>query len=334
MNPTAEGLMISSFKAFMNGIIDYAGLFPPADLSLDTSIQKYSRYRKDNDAWMLSRYIIPASRLAELNPYRETLFAEGNPFAFSVLGKGTETVSEYREHLQTLSDQIEQFHNEHGDRVTTDILEIKLPREAVFANDADLLADVYSETVSHLDQSADSPSQVFFEGFFEENWKKEIALILETMQDFNQNFEADTVQEAGFKLRCGGVEAHMFPSVEEVAFAVNTARRCNLAMKGTAGLHHPIRHYADSVQTKMHGFFNVFGGAMLSYAHDLTDEELVKVVRDEDPEHFSFTDEGFHWKDLTVSTDEISELREVALISFGSCSFDEPREDLRKLEIL
>lgn len=318
----------------MSGIIDYAGLFPPADLSLDTSIQKYSQYRKNDDAWMLSRYIIPASRLAELNPYKKNLFAEGEPFAFSVLGKGTETVSEYYEYLQALADQIEQFHEEHGDRVTTDILEIKLPREVVFANDADLLADVYSKTVEQLDRSNNLPSQVFFEGFFEENWKKDIGLMLETMQNFNQASEAQTVHQAGFKLRCGGVKAHMFPSVEEVAFALNTARQCNVAMKGTAGLHHPIRHYDDSVQTKMHGFFNVFGGAMLSYAHDLTDDELAAIVREEDPEHFSFTDEGFHWKDLTVSTHELSELREVALISFGSCSFDEPREDLQKLELL
>jgi hypothetical protein len=105
-------------------------------------------------------------------------------------------------------------------------------------------------------------------------------------------------------------------------------------MKCTAGLHHPIRHYADSVQTKMHGFFNVFGGAMLSYAHDLSDEQLMEVVREEDPEHFSFTSEGFQWKNFTVPVHEIAELRKSALVSFGSCSFDEPREDLEQLELL
>lgn len=326
--------MKPSFKAFMNGIIDYAGLFPPADLSLDTSIQKYSQYRKSDDNWMLSRFIIPASRLSELSPYGETLFQEGAPFAFSVLGKGTETVSEYREQLQVLGRWIEQFHSEHGDRVSTDILEIKLPREAVFANDADLLAELYSETAEQFNASEKLPSQVFVEGFFEENWKKEIGLIIETIQQHNRVYDGDQFEEIGFKLRCGGVEAHMFPSVRQVAFALNTARRCNVAMKGTAGLHHPIRHYADSVQTKMHGFFNVFGGALLAYAHDLADEELEAIVREEDPGNFAFTDDGFCWKELQVSTHEIAELRAVAMISFGSCSFDEPREDLRKLELL
>jgi len=326
--------MTSSFKAFMEGIIDYAGLFPPADLSLDTSIQKYSNYRKCDDAWMLSRFIIPASRLEELAPYKETLFKEGTPFEFSVLGKGTETVSEYREQLQSLVEDMEQFHKLHGKRVTTDMLEIKLPREAVFANDSALLADIYRETAEHMDRSDLLPNRVFLEGFFEENWKKDITLILETLQDFNDDFVGDSLQEFGFKLRCGGVKAEMFPSVEEVAFALNKAREHNIGMKCTAGLHHPIRHYADSVQTKMHGFFNVFGGAMLSYAHDLSDEQLMEVVREEDPEHFSFTSEGFQWKNFTVPVHEIAELRKSALVSFGSCSFDEPREDLEQLELL
>lgn len=326
--------MTSSFKAFMEGIIDYAGLFPPADLSLDTSIQKFSKYRKSEDAWMLSRYIIPASRLSELEPYRDTLFQEDPPFAFSVLGKGTETVSDYRQHLQEVIEAVEQFHRIHGNRITTDILEIKLPKEVVFANDADLLLKMYRETSDQLDSSELLPKQVFFEGFFEENWKKEIRLILKVMDEHNQKFNGETLRKTGFKLRCGGIDSHMVPSVEEVAFTLHKAREYNVALKCTAGLHHPIRHYSDDVKTKMHGFFNIFGGAMLGYAHDLPEEKLAEIVREEDPGYFNFTEKGFQWKDLMVSTKEISELRDEALISFGSCSFNEPREDLRRLDLL
>ncbi|NGP88613.1 hypothetical protein [Fodinibius halophilus] len=326
--------MDASLKAFMKGIIDYAGLFPPADLSLDIAIRKYSEYRKIDDAWMLSRFIMPGWKLDELNPYNEELFQEGEPFAFSVLGKGTETVSGYQEHLDELIDALQQFHATHGDRVTTDILEIKLPHEAVFANDADLLSEVYSETMQRFDESSLTPTDIFFEGYFEENWKKEIGLAIETLRSVNADFNGSNVNQGAFKLRCGGVEAHMFPSVEQVAFALNKVREQNVAIKCTAGLHHPVRHYADSVKTKMHGFFNVFGGAMLSYAHDLANDQLEEIIREEDPDRFSFDDEGFYWNDLKVSTEEIEELRDVALISFGSCSFDEPREDLEQLDLL
>jgi hypothetical protein len=134
-------------------------------------------------------------------------------------------------------------------------------------------------------------------------------------------------------MRCGGVEAHQFPSVKQVAFVLDKARRYNVAVKGTAGLHHPVRHYAESVQTKMHGFFNVFGGAMLGYANDLTSEELVWILSEEDTDRFRFTDDALSWGDYSISTKEIADLRDVALLSYGSCSFNEPIDDLKKLNL-
>ena len=38
--------------------------------------------------------------------------------------------------------------------------------------------------------------------------------------------------------------------------------------------------------------------------------------------------------DLSVATDRIRETRDRRAISFGSCSFDEPRDDLRGLGLL
>lgn len=326
--------MKASFKAFMREIIDYAGLFPPANLSLDTSLQKYNNYRNSDDAWMLSRYIIPAGRLHDLAPYGDKLFSEGEPYAFSILGTRTETIADYRDHLQEIVGALEQFHDEHGNRVKTDVLELKLPREAIFASDAELLADTYQETARHFGDADELPGDIFFEGIFDKNWKKEIALILESMNRYNDSSSSENRVSAGFKLRCGGVEASMFPSLEQVAFTLNKVREHNLALKCTAGLHHPIRHFDHSLKTKMHGFFNVFGGAMLGYAHDFSDEQMQKVIKEEDREQFIFTDSGFRWKDYEVSTEEIKELRDVALTSFGSCSFDEPREDLQRLGLL
>ncbi|TYP93911.1 hypothetical protein LX73_1627 [Fodinibius salinus] len=327
--------MEASLKAFMKEIIDYAGLFPPSDLSLDPAIKNYSKYRSCEDRWMLSRFIIPALDLDQLAPYGDTLFKKAdNPYSFSVLGKGTETMSEFEDHLQQITAAVNQFHDTHGSSVRTDMLEIKLPREVVFANDADLFADAYTLAVQELSKSSLTPNRLFFEGYFEKNWKKDISLLLDTMQSSNESIDTDHVDSIGYKLRCGGIEADMFPSVQQVSFALTEARKNNVALKATAGLHHPVRHYADSVQTKMHGFLNVFGGAMLGYAHDLSASELSEIISEEDPEQFIFTDDGFEWNDLHISTDDINELREVALISYGSCSFDEPREDLQNLGLM
>src|SRR5262249_46461670 len=59
------------------------GLFPPAALPLDQAIRHYARYRREPDAWLLGRFVIQATRLAELAPYQDELFRDGSPFVFS-----------------------------------------------------------------------------------------------------------------------------------------------------------------------------------------------------------------------------------------------------------
>lgn len=50
----------------LEGVVDYAGLFPPAALDLPAAVAEYERHRRGADAWMLGRFVLPASRLAEL----------------------------------------------------------------------------------------------------------------------------------------------------------------------------------------------------------------------------------------------------------------------------
>lgn len=316
----------------MREIIDYAGLFPPADLPLDTAIRNYARYKKSGDAWMLSRFIIPASRLDELEPYVDKLFAANPPFMFSVLGKGTDTVDEYEEAVDRVIKSCRNFCEVHTEAVKTDLLEIKLPKETALSHDVDLLQHIMDETAEKLDRHETTPHTIFYEGFFNESWRKDIEAIIQAIAQHNEEMKTkEHYPYAGYKIRCGGVTSDLVPSTEQVAFVLRRAREYDVPVKGTAGLHHPVRHYDNSVQSKMHGFFNVFGGAMLGYAHDLNDEELGAILMEEDPEQFLFTDEAFRWKDYNIKTEEIKLLRDVALLSYGSCSFDEPIEDLQEL---
>lgn len=326
--------MKQSLKEFMREIIDYAGLFPPADLPLDTSIRNYARYKKGEDAWMLSRFIIPASRLEELEPYGDELFAVDPPFVFSVLGKGTDTIAEYEEVVDKAIKACRDFCDAHAEAVKTDLLEMKLPKETAFSHDVDLLEQVMDETAEKLNHHATTPDTIFYEGFFNESWRKDIEIIMQAIAEHNAAAKSmENYANAGYKIRCGGVVADLFPSTEQVAFVLSRARAYDVPVKGTAGLHHPVRHYDESVKTKMHGFFNVFGGALLGYAHDLNDDELEAILREEDPEQFLFADKAFCWKDYAIKTEEIKSLRDAALLSYGSCSFEEPIDDLKKLQL-
>ena len=58
--------MSLSLRALLHGIIDYAGLFPPASLPLDETVLAYSRHRRGPHSWALGRLVVPALRLPEL----------------------------------------------------------------------------------------------------------------------------------------------------------------------------------------------------------------------------------------------------------------------------
>ena len=74
---------------------------------------------------------------------------------------------------------------------------------------------------------------------------------------------------------------------------------------------------------------NVFGAGVLAHAHGLEEDQVRAIVEDENASHFRFDNDGLWWKDLQATTEAIVAARRDAVISFGSCSFDEPREDLR-----
>ncbi len=52
-------------RALLDGLIDYAGLFPPAALGMEDAVASYATYRRGPFAWMLGRFIVPAARLGE-----------------------------------------------------------------------------------------------------------------------------------------------------------------------------------------------------------------------------------------------------------------------------
>src|ERR687892_740345 len=62
-------------EAFLTGLIDDAGLFPPASLSMEVAVAAHRESRDGANGWMLARFICPASRLSEL----EERLSDENP---------------------------------------------------------------------------------------------------------------------------------------------------------------------------------------------------------------------------------------------------------------
>jgi hypothetical protein len=77
---------VESLHALLAGTLDYAGLFPPASLSMPDAAANYARYRSGEHAWLLGRFVVPARRIGELG---------GVPWSMAALvkwnGTGIET---------------------------------------------------------------------------------------------------------------------------------------------------------------------------------------------------------------------------------------------------
>ena len=59
----------STALMLLDHVVDYAGLFPPASRSLEEAAWQYGEHRRGANAWMLGRFVLPASRLDELSGY-------------------------------------------------------------------------------------------------------------------------------------------------------------------------------------------------------------------------------------------------------------------------
>ena len=114
-----------------------------------------------------------------------------------------------------------------------------------------------------------------------ERAEQTIALLAE----HNSDKEAATF---GYKLRTGGVTADAFPTSAQIARALVRPATHQVPIKFTAGLHHPIRQFRDEVKTKMHGFLNVLGAAVLAAEHQWDAEQAAMMLEDEDAGSFLF----------------------------------------------
>ncbi|MBB63736.1 MAG: hypothetical protein CMO81_01585 [Waddliaceae bacterium] len=316
--------MERSLQYFGEAIIDYAGLFPPAKLDLPVAFENYQEYMHSADSWMLGRFVCPVTKLAELGK----LLPEGGGsriFTVSALGRGGNSYEEFLKNLSEDLKLIALFQDDYHHEVRIEILETRIPE----------LDDEKRSFVAAIQQELDKhthlrPIPSFEVSLPEENWKESIEDAIDAVNYMNLHHRTSH-RPASLKLRCGGLEAEQFPSIEQVSFFICSCRDHKLPFKCTAGLHHPIRHFDDTVQAPMHGFINLFGSALLANHHHLSQAQVSDILSDEQVDNFGFTPDGFYWRNLSIPVDSIHELRRGHALSFGSCSFTEPLHDLRSL---
>ncbi len=299
----------ASLRALLTRSIDYAGMFPPCSLELAPALKNQADYARSADSWMLSAFVLPVAKFADATPL-VSQFDKHHPLRVSVLGPKTESAKDLLAELAKVGETIGSFQKQHTDLVSIAQLEMMLP------------ADV---DIAKLNEVAVLVTDLKVQTFWEtpaESAEQTIAMLARAKHP-----------AFGYKLRTGGVIADAFPSSVQIARAILASTKHHVPIKFTAGLHHPIRQFREEVKTEMHGFLNVLGAGVLSAEHHWDEAQTVGMLEDQSAGSFEFHDTVFAWRDWEITLDRIKARRKF-ITSFGSCSVDEPRQDLRALNLL
>jgi hypothetical protein len=292
-----------SVRILLSQIIDYAGLFPPSQLAMSEAVLNYATYRNSNYGWMLGRFVVPAARLEEFAEAASDFVSRGRePWHLAVIAG---------EDINDTLRKIGSFNKANAPSTVCDALEVR------------------ANTVSKIENTVKSLPEGLTAYF-------EIA----TGDAFVDLVTGLALLGQRAKIRTGGVTREDFPASREIIRFVRTCMAANVPFKATAGLHHPMRCFKsltyaeDSPQGTMHGFLNMLlmtGFARESFRVGVLEE----IMEEEFEEVFAFTDAGVTWRgEHFLSTAHLALLRSKGMHSFGSCSFDEPIEDLQELGLL
>ena len=296
-------------RFLLENLIDYAGLFPPAELPMAEAVRNFAAYRQSEHSWMLGKFIVPASRLEEFEQAAVAFWpsdSENGFWKLSTLG-GT--------NLQDDLAQINRFSRrrtvgETAAAVMIDTIEFK----ASTAAEIQAAMQIMHPTLT-----------CFIE--------------IPINDDPTELIRTIGAEGAFAKVRTGGVTADAFPSSQNLARFIAACAEEDVAFKATAGLHHPLRsvnrltYKPDSASAMMHGFLNVFLAAAFAQ-NGLGVEQLTELLEETSPEAFRFEEGCVYWRDEMLVVGHIRNARNLFSISFGSCSFTEPIEDLQRLNLL
>jgi hypothetical protein len=300
-----------SLRTLLNQSIDYAGMFPPCSLGLEAALKNQAQYVRSTDHWMLGGFVLP---IEQFDAAKQLLseFDPSHALRVAALGPKTATADAFLDALDDADAAIRSFARYDVDLISINHLEMLLP--------------------PNVDPGALKEARAIL-GDLPVFWEAPPERTQETITLVARHNSDEEVATFGYKLRTGGVTADAFPTSAQIANALVSPATHQLPIKFTAGLHHPIRQFRDEVKTKMHGFLNVLGAAVLAAEHQWNADQTAMMLEDENPNSFSFTDDFFAWREWKIGVERLRYRRKFVR-SFGSCSFDEPREDLRALNLL
>src|ERR1043166_7481717 len=293
----------SAVRVLLAGAIDYAGLFPPAELDMPEAVANYLEYRSSPEAWALGRFVVPVARLTELedalrrSPVRRT----GRVPMAVLVGDGT------ADDVDTV-DLFNRRAPEHGARVGA--VEVKAASDGVVRA---VLAAIPLSWIRYVEIPAGERS--------------EDAL-------------AAVARGGAFaKVRTGGTSPNAFPEPDRLPALLVALAPPDLPFKATGGLPHPppgphplrgpcpLTAAPAAPAGAMYGYLNLMLAAALVHA-GAGEARAREALLEEDPGALRLEEDALVWRDARFDAVALAALREGFFHGFGSCSFREPLDAL------
>ncbi|HZT73499.1 MAG TPA: hypothetical protein VE996_07615 [Terriglobales bacterium] len=289
-------------RGLLAGLIDYAGLFPPARLGMREAVAAYAAERRGPYAWVLARFVVAAERLEEFAAARAALKRGGGIWPLSVIVHGDRKEGPA---------QLFAFNDAHAAHCRIEAVEFRANGVAEIAACARIWPAAFERYCELPLASTD--------------WARCLP----------------PLRAAGLrvKIRTGGLVPEAFPATGALARFLLRCADAGLTFKATAGLHHALRGaYAlspepASPRVPMHGFLNLV--LACAYARRSWDAaRLEAVLLETSANAFTFDGEGAAWRGERLSAEELALARRAFFQGFGSCSIAEPIGELRALQLL
>jgi hypothetical protein len=299
---------MTSLRPFFTGIVDYAGLFPPAKLDMSAAVHAYAKYREGPDGDLLGNFVVGVGRLDELSACASALLPrDADPWKVSVIAPIDNLT-----HSRSAIDHFNAIHSvqSKSGHAVCDTIELPVSSHDDIRNAVAIFADDLSTFLEVPTRS--DPAYL-------------IAEIAET--------------PASAKIRTGGTVGSAIPAPEHVLRFIRECVDKGVPFKATAGLHHAIRGrypltYEPNAPTgMMFGYLNVFFAAAFCAAGSSV-SAVLGVLEETDPHAFRSDATGIWWKDHVVVEQQLTVVRQAVATSFGSCSFTEPVAEARDLNLI
>lgn len=309
-------LFVDSRRDLLGSLIDYAGMFPPASLSLEDAVSEYRALRASSNAWMLGSFVVAASRMVDLAGLLiSSMVADEPPWRVGAVLDGDPG----RAAAATAS-----FDATMAPAATVAATEVRLPAEVTDGRPPLEAADA-GRLVAAAAASVSATATPYLELQPTASIRNGVAAVALLRRSLGRPFAA--------KLRCGGPTAASFPSPDVVARFIAACRDEEIRFKLTAGLHRPVRHFDTDLGVFHHGFLNVLI-ATAAAEQGVDVDTLTDIIEEAYPAALHAGPAGAAWRNVRVTAATVKRIRAERLSSFGSCSFEEPVRELSDLGIL